>query len=80
MSNKNWLNGTKNLDSEMHAYQQFGVDIVPPPSNFFQNETPAQVTSCEFRDIFQPAVLLKRTSVADVFLQILNSFSGCNLI
>ena len=55
MSNKNWLNGTKNLDSvmsaalsEIHAYQQFGVDIVPPPSNFFQKETPAQVTSCEF--------------------------------
>ena len=59
MSNKNWVNRAKNLDSvmsaainKMHVYQQFGVDIVPSPGDFIQNETPSQVTSCEFWEIF----------------------------
>ena len=43
----------------MYVYQQFDVDIVPSTCSSIKYETPAQLFSCEFWEIFQSASLLK---------------------
>ena len=80
------------MSSAMQVYQRIDVDVVPPASNFInspqvfslkfyktvQPETPAQVLSCEYWEIFQSAVSSKNFTA--IFLWIMRNFSTCNII
>ena len=66
--------------NKIRVFQKSGVDIMVPASNFIQNENPAKVTSCESLKKFHSVTLLKRKSVAGVFLQVSRNYSGYNLI
>ena len=50
----------------MLVYQKFYVDILPLTWNFIKNEAPPETFCCAFSENFQPATLLKTSTV--VFL------------
>ena len=60
-------------NKKTQVYQQFDVDIKAPAWSFIKKQTPAQMFSRKFWEVFHPATLLK-TSVAQVFCAFCKNF------